>query len=198
MTFAAAPRRSRFCWMRNQACGDLGRQRPAAAARRPIGHDVDAAFQRPARLARAMAPAPSGFIHRIESSRVEGFHTALGPGRAQAHLFPLPRAWLLAFATRWLCANHGPISFGHHIGGTRLGKNAKALLIAGLQPRCSPPGVLQGDVAHCRGVELKSIMLFEALAALPEGMLGPEIAQHSLQPAGFATRADPRPAREGS
>ena len=58
----------------------------------PGSDDVDAALQRPAGIARAVAPAPSGFLDRVEPGRAAGFHTPVRPNRAQAHFLPLARA----------------------------------------------------------------------------------------------------------
>jgi hypothetical protein len=159
---------------------------------------MNAALQSPASLAGAVAPAAPDFFDAMEAGRVEGLHPALRLGRTQAHLFPLAWARLVTFATRWRGADHGAVGFGHHVSWTAFGQDAEALRGLGSQLYGRSSGVLEGGVAHRRGAEFKSVMLFELLAAATKGMLRPKVAQGSLQAPRFAARANTYPRREGS
>ena len=155
-----------------------------------IGDDVDAAFQRPARVAGAVGHAPSGLCDGGEARRVTGLFPALGARRAQAHFLPLAGTHGVAWAPRRHGADHGPIGLRDDVGGAFPREQPEVLRVVPLQLPGGARRVPQRRAAHGRGAEFKPVVFLEPLAALAKGMPASKVAQRALEPPGLAARRD--------
>src|SRR5262249_36374918 len=93
-------------------------------------------------------------------------------------------------------ANHAPIGFGHHLGGSLGGQGSKRLRIFLLQDLLGPLGVLQGRLTHRTGADGKTVMFQHPCRPVPKRMPAAKIGQPPLQTPGASPRADSDPARQ--
>ncbi len=146
-----------------------------------IGHHMDATLQSPAGVLGAMPPALTDLRDRSEGGAVVDPGATVGLRGHQAHFLPLPRAWLSADASRFERADHRPIRLGDEARGAFGWQAAKALRIVRLQLLGGARRLLQGDGAHRRSIQAKTIMFLEARATSGKGMLHTKVAEHPLQ-----------------
>ena len=132
-----------------------------------VGHDVEAVRQCPSGVARAVGEPPSGLLDAGEAGCVARFRAPGGHG-----------------------ADHGSIGLRHDHGGAFSGQFAEVLFVVRLEWFARPPGGLHGRLSHGRGVDCKSVVLFDSLAAFAKGMLGPKVAHRPLQALRFSACAD--------
>jgi hypothetical protein len=98
----------------------------------PVPHCVNLALQPPARVARAVAPAPPHLGHLAKWGGVKCFLFALSLCGGQPHFLPVPRPFAVSFA-RGHRADHRSIDLGHDVRGSHRGQYAKGLLIVFLK-----------------------------------------------------------------